>query len=151
MSQSPVFRAISFILGLIALELLISPLPTALHADAIYNGTQQIGNTKVTAGAIGSTTIVAGSGQYACVTGLKVHLAHATAVVDGQVTLSDGTVTYYIEITDSATNGLSVDVPFDPPLQSTGQRATWTASVPALSGGGAGDVWLTGYLKAVGC
>jgi hypothetical protein len=39
--------------------------PPTPHADVIFNGTQQTANTKVTAGSSATTTITAGTGQYA--------------------------------------------------------------------------------------
>jgi len=146
--------------GLLAALVLIVLSPTA-RAGGIQQTVTQIGtpdnsilasaSSAVSAGVTANAAIGGTAGRYTCVTQVKVHLANVSAAVAGDVTLSDGSRTIHMQCVDTTSFGAYCIESYQPPLQSTATGGTWTATVPALSGGGAGDVFVNGYTRVGGC
>lgn len=118
----------------------------------IPNGaTQKISSNTFSAGASSTaSTIPATSSQFSCLEQAIVHMDISTAVVTGDVTISDGTWTVHVRCVDTTNAGAWC--PYDGPvLQSTAVNTTITVTVPAMTNGGAGDAMAIGYTRAGGC
>lgn len=113
--------------------------------------TQVISSHTFSAGASNNTTTIAGvSAQYSCLEQAIIHMDVSTAVVTGDVTISDGTWTVHIKCVDTTSAGAWC--PYDGPvLQSSAVNTTITVTVPAMTNGGAGDSMAVGYTRAGGC
>ena len=108
-------------------------------------------STQVTGGSAATAAIGGIAGKWACVTQVKIHLAQVATAVNGDATLSDGTKTVHLQIVDTTSFGAVATENYSPPLQSSAAGGTWAATVPTLSGAGAGDVFINGYTRSGGC
>ena len=115
--------------------------------------TQSIVANAVTATDSQTAVLTGVSGKFTCVQEVQVTLASASAVVAGELTISDGTWTVPAELVDTVSAGAYYQWggPGSGVLQSSAVDTSVTVTVPALATGGGGYVTITGYFNAGGC
>lgn len=143
-------------LALFAFALLVLPVAT-VRAQVAQPGsttvTQKITSNAVTAGSSQTATISGVSGQFSCMQAMTVTLdvpTSGTVAVSGNVTISDGTWTVNMLCDDTVSAGAWCEY-HGPVLQSSAVNTTITATVPAISNGGAGKITIIGYVNPGQC
>ena len=118
---------------------------TTFLAQRLPNGaTQQGASATGAAAAQVQVPLPAVSGQYECFEHAIITTANPTATANGVVTVSDGTWTKSYQLVENTSFGGLLIINLPTPFRSTNQNAAITVTLPAIAGGAACAVEVTG-------
>jgi hypothetical protein len=122
---------------------------TTFLAQRLPNGaTQQGASATGAAAAQVQVPLPAVAGQYECFEHAIITSANPTSTVSGVVTVSDGTWTKSYQFVETTSLGGLLIVNLPTPFRATNQNSAITVTLPAITGGAAGAIDVSGYSTA---
>jgi hypothetical protein len=124
---------------------------TTFLAQRLPNGAtqQNVGGTGAAAAQV-QEVLPAVPGQYECIEHFVITSANPTATVNGVVTVTDGTWTKPYQFVETSSMGGLLIMNFPTPIRSTSVNTPITVQLPAITGGAASSVEVSGYSTASG-